>query len=128
MDGVDGLTLVGLVFLQLISYGPWPWLLFITVAFGAAYLLRGPGVFLGHLLIAAAIVVLDLQWIQAEMHQPGWTGQPDQDVVFIIGMLLRILLINTTLLPVSILALRLRRSRPSRDPMPQRTGLPGKSS
>lgn len=122
------MTLVGLVFSQLISYGPWPWLLFITVAFGSAYLLRGPGVFLGHLLIAAAVAMLDVQWIQAEMHQPGWAGQPDQDVAFMVGVLLRILLINTTLLPVSILALRLGWSRPSRDPMPQRAGLPGKSS
>jgi hypothetical protein len=31
------------------------------------------------------------------MHRPGWDGQPDQDFVFMIGVLIRIVLINTLL-------------------------------
>lgn len=97
-------------FSQLISYGVWTWVLFVAIAFAAAYLLRLPGIFLGHVLVAIAVVVFDLQWIESEMRKPGWDGQPDQDFVFMIGVVLRILLINTVLLPVSLLALRLRRS------------------
>jgi len=98
---------------QLISYGVWPWVLFVVVALTAAYLLRVPGIFLGHLLIAIAVVVLDVRWIQSEMRKPGWdpNAGPDQDFVFMAGVVLRILLINTFLLPVSVLAVRLRRSR-----------------
>jgi hypothetical protein len=112
-------------FSQLISYGAWPWVLFVAIAFVAAYLLRGPGIFLGHVLIAIAVVVFDVQWIQSEMRKPGWDGQPDQDFAFLIGMLLRILLINTVLLPVSLIALRLRRSRQSPSPPMLRTGRDG---
>jgi hypothetical protein len=109
-------------FSQLISYGVLPWGLFVAIAFGAAYLLRVPGIFLGHVFVAIAVVVFDLQWIQFEMRKPGWDGQPDQDFVFMIGVMLRILLINTVLLPASLIALRLRRSRQSHNHPLQRTG------
>ena len=111
-------------FSQLISYGVWPWALFVAVAFGAAYLLRVPGIFLGHVFVAIAVVVFDVQWIQSEMRKPGWDPNvgPDQDFVFMIAVALRILLINTVLLPVSFLALRLRRSGQSQNQTLQRTG------
>jgi hypothetical protein len=105
------LPLIHWISSQLISYGPWPWALFIAIALTAPRLLRTPGIFLGHLLVAILIATLDFHWIQSEMKKPDWNTQPDQDVVFIVGVLLRILLINTTLLPVSLLALRLRRPR-----------------
>jgi hypothetical protein len=97
-------------FSQLTSYGVWPWVLFVAIALVAALLLRVPGIFLGHVLVAVAVVIFDVQWIQSEMRKPGWDGQPDQDFVFMMGVAVRIVLINTTLLPVSVLALRLRRS------------------
>jgi hypothetical protein len=109
-------------FAQLASYGVLPWVMLIAIALCAAYLFRVPGIFIGHVLIAIAVVVLDVQWIQAEMAKPGWNGQPDQDFVFMIGVVVRILLINSVLLPVSILALRLRRSRQSHNQTLQRTG------
>ena len=85
--------------------------MFVATAFSAAYLLRGPGIFLGHLLVAIAVTVSDVHWIQSEIRKPGWNGQPDQDFVFVIGVIMRIVLINTVLLPVSFYALRLRRRR-----------------
>jgi hypothetical protein len=120
-----GATRLGIIywaFSQLISYGVWPWVLFVATTLGAAYLVRVPGIFLGHVLVATAVVVFDVQWIQSEMRKPGWNGQPDQDFVFMIGVVLRILLINTVLLPVSFLALRLRRSGQSQNRALQRTG------
>lgn len=98
-------------FLELTSYGVLPWVVFLAIAVATAYLFRVPGVFLGHVLIAIAVVVLDVQWIQSEMRAPGWDGQPDQDIVFLAGVLMRILLINTVLIPMSLITLRLRRSR-----------------
>ena len=114
-NGAAHLGIIYWAISELASYGVWPWLRFIAVAFAAAYLLRAPGVFLGHVLIAIAVVALDVQWIQSEMRKPGWDPNvgPDQDFVFMFAMVLRILLINTVLLPVSLLALRLRRSRQS---------------
>jgi hypothetical protein len=109
-------------FSQLISYGVWPWVMFVTIACAAAYFFRKPGIFLGHVLVAIAVVVFDVQWIQSEMRKPGWDGQPDQDFVFMFGVVLRILLVNTVLLPVSLIALRLRRdpSEPHPSPSPKR--------
>jgi hypothetical protein len=105
------LAIVYWAFSQLLSYGVAPWMLFLAIAFAAPYLLRVPGIFLGHILVAIAVVLLDVHWIQAEVRRPGWNGQPDQDFIFAIGVVLRILLINAALIPVSLAALRLRRSR-----------------
>ena len=94
---------------QLASYGVLWWLAFVAVALVAARFGRLPGIVAGHMLIAIVVTVLDVQWIQTEMHRPGWNGQPDQDFVFTIGLLIRIILINTFLLPVSALGLLSRR-------------------
>jgi hypothetical protein len=93
---------------QLASYGEWAWALFIAVAFVAACFVRVRGILLGHLLVAIAVVTLDVRWVRTEMGKPGWDGQPDQDIVFAIGVLLRVVLINGVLLPVSMVGLWLR--------------------
>jgi len=103
---------------QIMAYRPLAWCAFVALAFLLARLLRLPGIILGHLLIGAAIVVLDLQWIQTEMHRPGYDpiNGPDQDFVFMIGVGLRVVLINTMLLPVSTLGLKMaNRARPVDD-------------
>jgi hypothetical protein len=93
------------VITQLASYGiPW-WLVFAAVSFSAARVGRFRGVIAGQILIAVIVVALDVQWIQAEMRKPEWNGQPDQDIVFMFGVLFRIVLINTFLLPVNIAGL-----------------------
>jgi len=102
--------MISWAFSQLISYGVWPWVVFVAIAFAGAYFGGVAGVVLGHVVVAVVVVVLDVQWVQSEMRRPGWDGQVDQDIVFMIGVVGRILLINTVLLPVSILALRLGRS------------------
>src|SRR5204862_4786083 len=102
--GVIRLDIIHWTFSQLTSYGLWAWLLFVAIAFIPAYFLRLRGIILGHILVAIIVVLLDLRWIQSEMHKPDWNGQPDQDIVFMIGAVLRILLINTALLPLSIVA------------------------
>ncbi len=93
---------------QLASYGEWAWALFIAVAFVAACFVRVRGILLGHLLVAIAVATLDVRWVRTEMGKPGWDGQPDQDIVFAIGVLLRVVLINGVLLPVSMVGLWLR--------------------
>lgn len=93
-------------FNELASYGVLPWVAFLLITIGSVALLRVPGVFLGHALIAVLVLVLDVRWIQSEMDAPGWDGQPDQDAVFLIGVLIRIFLINTALMPLSLILLR----------------------
>jgi hypothetical protein len=97
---------------QLCSYGVAGWLAFAGIAFVFARVGRGPGMVLGHIVVAVAVIISDLLWIQAEMHKPGWDGVPDQDFVFLIGVLLRIVMINTLLLPVSFIGWRLARRAP----------------
>jgi len=101
-------TILEWCLLEILSYGS-VWLIFLAITLLAAYFLRIPGVVLGHLLVAAIIVMCDMHWIGSAMRKPDWNGLPDQDIVFELGMLLRILLFNTLLLPVSWLTLRLRR-------------------
>ena len=97
------------IFWQLISYPVAVWTGFIALAYVVARWLDVPGVVLGHLLIAIAIFALDFKWVQGEIRKPGWDGQPDADFVFALGVLARIVLINSVLLPVSLFALRVKR-------------------
>jgi hypothetical protein len=103
------MQIILLLFSQLLSYSPLSWAAFALIAFCAA---RYGGWWLvpvGHLMVAAIICFLDMCWIQEEMSKPGWNGQPDMDAVFDLGVVLRILLINTTLLPITKIGLWRRR-------------------
>lgn len=94
---------------QLLSYNPITWAIFIAISFCAARYLLGWGIPLGHIAVAFIVTILDVQWIQSEIHKPGWSGTPDQDFIFHIGLFLRVILINTTLLPISAFGFWLRR-------------------
>ena len=61
------------------------------------------GILLGQFVVAAIVGWQDVEWVQAEMRKPGWDGAPDLDVIFAIGLLIRIVLINVALLPLTIL-------------------------
>lgn len=99
---------------QLATYGIVWWLALAAIAFVFARLGRFWGIIAGHVLIAVIVAALDEQWIQAEMRRPGWDGQPDRDFVFSIGVVIRVVLVNTLLLPVSALGWLLRRSPAAR--------------
>jgi hypothetical protein len=88
------LLIVYWIISQLLSYSMPTWIAFVAIGFTAVWLLRTPGVFIGNIIVALAVTALDVQWIQSEMHKPGWNGQPDQDFVFMIGVVLRVILVN----------------------------------
>ena len=92
--------------LQLMSYSLLNWMAFISVAVLFAYFGKGLGIIAGHLVIAVLVGVFDVIWIQSIMAPPGWEGDPDQDIVFMLGVLLRIVLVNTALIPLSLFTLR----------------------
>lgn len=102
---------------QLVSYSLWAWLLFVAIAFIGPYLLHAPGVLLGHVVIAIAVAVIDVQWVQSEIRKPEWnpTIGPDQDFVFMIGVFLRVLLVNAVLFPINLLGFRRWNSHSSPD-------------
>jgi len=89
--------------LELANYGPL-WLAFAAIALFAARLGGFWGILGGHLLIAAFVTFWDLHWLQEEVAQANWEGNPDQDGVFALGLALRIVLINVILLPLSFVA------------------------
>ena len=97
------------LFWQLASYSIVTWLVFIAIAFLTARHFPWWCIPIGHLVVAGTIYYLDVRWIRSEMSKPGWDGTPDMDIVFAIGMFIRIILVNTVLLPVSYLGIRLRR-------------------
>ena len=96
---------------QITSYSVVVWIGFIVLAFLVARFLGLPRVILGQILIAVAICALDFEWVHSEMRKPGWNGQPDQDFVFVAGVVFRIVLINSVLSPISFVAIRLKRRR-----------------
>jgi hypothetical protein len=97
-----------LILLQLTSYGWIAWAVFVVVTILAA-VARRVGVLVGaQILIAVIVTVLDVIWVQEEMRRPGWDGQPDQDLIFLLGVLVRVVMINSLLLPVAYIAMRWR--------------------
>lgn len=105
------MTIVYWAMSELMSYTAWAWLLFVVITIVLGFLLRKPGLILARVLVAIAIVALDVQWIQSEMRKPDWAGAPDQDSVFLIGVALRVVLVNTVLLPVGLLVCHWRAER-----------------
>lgn len=102
---------------QLTCYGFLWWSVFIAIA--ATTFWRGGclGMFAGWLAVAVIIVILDAVWIRGEMSSPGWDGIPDQDAIFMLGVLVRVFLVNVLLLPVAMVSSMLsRRTHPS-DPL-----------
>ena len=96
-------------FLQLLSYGPFAWLIFVAIAYCAARYGGLLGMFFGHFVVAGVVLVLDIQWVSAAMLTPGWDGTPDIDIIFYFGTIVRVLLINSILFAITLLALRIRK-------------------
>jgi len=93
--------------LKLLSYPLLNWLLFIGIALLASFFGGWIGVIPGHYLIAFVVLLLDIDYAATHEHM-------DTDIVFTIGVLFRIVLINTVLLPVSALGLSARSRRRGR--------------
>lgn len=95
--------------LQLLSYGPFTWLALVAIAFYAARYGGLFGMFGGHFAVAVIIYILDVRWVTAAMNAPGWDGAPDIDFIFFLGFIVRVLLINSVLLPITYWAFRVRK-------------------
>lgn len=55
-------------------------------------------VFIPCVVVSVIVYSLDVAWIRAEMRKPDWDGTPDMDIVFSIGLLVRLVLVNVILL------------------------------
>jgi len=53
------------------------------------YRFGGRALFVTIPIVGIAYGLLDAAWIREEMAKPGWDGQPDQDAVFFLGVILR---------------------------------------
>lgn len=87
-------------------YGLW-WIPFIAIAYCSARYLGWLGVVVGVIVLALAIVLIDVRWMFADMRQHPEHGR-DADFVFWFGVMCRVVLFNVLLLPVSVIGLRLR--------------------
>jgi|688.fasta_scaffold594914_2 hypothetical protein len=93
---------------KILAYGIPAWGCFVAISFCASRFLGWLGVPLGCFLVAVILYVLDVRWVTAAMNAPGWDGAPDMDMIFVFGVLSRVVLINGVLLPVTALGLWLR--------------------
>lgn len=97
--------------LQFFSYSFITWLTFAAIAFCAARYFPWWCIPVGHIAVAVILFYQDFNYIQSEMRKPGYNGTPDLDIIFIFGLLIRIFLINLTLLPITALGVWLRRRK-----------------
>jgi hypothetical protein len=96
--------MVGWAVLQLLSYPLLNWLLFVGIALTASFFGGWIGIIAGHYMIALVVLLLDIDYAVTHEYM-------DMDIVFTMGVLLRIVLINIVLLPVSAAGLLVRRRR-----------------
>src|SRR4051812_9926880 len=102
---------------QLQSYGAAEWAVFVLITLALSWAGGVSGLIVGHAVIAGIVLVLDVRWVQAQMASPAYdphTG-PDFDGVFLIvfplGVLFRVILINSVLLPLAAPGVWWRRRR-----------------
>lgn len=93
---------------MMLGYGAW-WLAFPTIAYLTARYALSWCVPLGHLAVASLVFFLDIRWLHAQMRQPEWNGTPGMDTAFVLGVLIRIIVVNLIVLPATVLAIRQRR-------------------
>lgn len=80
------------IVLQLLSYPLLNWLLFVGIAFLATYFGGWIGFVLGHFVVAFDVLLLDIDYAMTHTYM-------DMDIVFSMGVMARIVLINTVLQP-----------------------------
>lgn len=88
---------------QFLSYSIATWMTLAFIAFATARYFRWWWIPLGQLAVAVIVYWQDVSWVQTEMRKPNWDGTPDMDIVFMFGVLIRVVLINTALLPFTAL-------------------------
>ena len=106
------MDLLKLPLYEITWYGLPLWCCFIAIAFCSTRYLRWAGLLLGPAALAIFICLLDAHWIFDQMKSHAESGRA-ADPAFVLGVLIRVLLFNTLLLPASILGLwlALRRHR-----------------
>src|SRR4051812_28085503 len=95
-------------------YGAW-WLAFIAIALVGSRYFGCRGAVIGAIGLTILIYILDSVWISSAIKNHPEHGR-DTDFVFMLGVLLRAVLFNIVLTPVTIFAFWLRkRSRSAQD-------------
>ena len=113
---LDAMHLLGLQLLSLLSYGIEWWLVFVAIAYCTARYGFWWCVPVGHLVTAGLILILDVNWAVEERKRPGWSEDPDLDIIFSYGVLYRAVLVNVLLQPVTLLAGMRRTAVPRKMP------------
>ena len=92
----------------LAAYGALRWTIFACLTFILVRYTGWLGMFISHCVVAVLIAQHDIAWIQTAMKAPGWDGAPDMDLIFWIGVAVRVVVVNCLLLPIALVSYRYR--------------------
>jgi hypothetical protein len=87
------------------------WVIFVVIAYCVARYARWWCIPIGYLAVAVIMYQVDVAWVRYEMSRPGWDDAPDIDVLFAIGLFMRMGFMCAALLPITALGVWLRRRR-----------------
>jgi hypothetical protein len=93
---------------SLAAYGALRWAAFACIAFILVRYTGWLGMFISHCVVAVLIAQHDIAWIETAMNVPGWDGAPDMDLIFWIGVAVRVIVVNCLLLPIALISYRYR--------------------
>jgi signal transduction histidine kinase len=95
-----------ILFSEIAWYGLW-WLSFVAIAFVSARYFGRRGIIFGAIALAILIYILDSMWITADIKEHPEHGR-DTDFGFLVGVLMRLILFNIVLVPVTFIGMKLR--------------------
>ncbi|GAA0656581.1 hypothetical protein [Rheinheimera tangshanensis] len=61
------------------------------------------GILIAQGAVSFSIIVADLIFIHQVMSKPNWDGTPDMDIIFFLGIIARMIVVNAALFPVALI-------------------------
>ena len=86
-----------------LEYESYFWIIWCLITFCFAKRLGYLGLFIAHLIVLISIAISDIYLMSEFMKNPEWDGTPDMDILFFLGIIFRVIIINTCLLPIGLI-------------------------
>jgi hypothetical protein len=86
-----------------LEYEFYYWLVWIPLTYFSARKIGFLGILIAQGAVGFSIIVADLIYIHQIMSKPNWDGVPDMDLIFFLGIIARIFVVNIVLFAVALI-------------------------
>lgn len=86
-----------------LEYEFYYWIVWCLVTFFTTKRFGLLGLLVAHLVVFLSIAVSDIYLMSEFMEKPEWDGTPDMDILFFLGIVIRVIIVNICLLPIGLI-------------------------